>query len=165
MCRSKRLDGAPVAMTPSTSPGLPGMPARLRATPFALPVLWNHPSLAVTTSGQGRRTCVEQRRASLEQVSKTANQRAIAAPIIIFHRRMAPGPTEVAGLKCFTPSLAAVAHQASTRVVHDARAASKRPAHINSRYGLMSLSTLATAMPIGRAWEGSGTYGQRILKK
>ena len=88
-------------------------------------------------------------------------------PIIIFHRRMAPGPKEVVGLKCCTPSLASVPprHQAPTRVVHDARAASKRPAHINSWYGLITMSALANAMPIGWAWEGSETHGQRILKK
>ena len=48
-------------------------------------------------------------------------------------------------------------HQAPTMVVHDARAAPKRPAHINHWYGLMRPGTLATAMPLGRAWEGSGT--------
>ena len=69
------------------------------------------------------------------------------------------------GAQVLHPLLGSSATQASTRVVHDARAAPKRPAHINSRYGLMPLSALDTAMPIGRAWGGSGTYGQRILKK
>ena len=157
MCRSKRRARAPAHMASVTLPGLPGMMARLLATPFALSVLWNHHSLPVNdtlpgaenvrrTEARGLGTGAEDRQSMRYS---TANHHVSSA-----HDARTPGGR---GARApFTPHWQ-LPHQAPTMVVHDARAAPKRPAHINHWYGLMRPGTLATAMPLGRAWEGSGT--------
>ena len=169
MCRSKRRARAPLPMASATLPGLPSMVGGFRATPFALPVLWNHHSLPVNdtlpgaenvrrTEARGLGTGAEDRQSMRYS---TANHHVSSA-----HDARTPGGR---GARApFTPHWQ-LPHQAPTMVVHDARAAPKRPAHINHCVALVRVDAPgypghchAARTGMGRVWDVAPADTQKM---